>query len=596
LADQPALIVRDHSAAKAMELSPDSKVAGVLTPLFALRRDDDLGIGDLQSLREFIDWSAGVGFKVVQLLPINETGGDNSPYNAISAMALEPTTLHLAPGSPADLSQADYDEVLAGFKLKKLRSGGVKYEQVRRLKRALLEKAFDAFNLETESFVAFCEKEKPWLEGYGFFRSLMEENGGTEAFDYWPEEQRTLAGARDWLDAQPAEVQERFARHEQFFRYVQWVAYGQWTQVKAFAEERGVALMGDIPFGVSYYSADVFARPEQFALEWSGGAPPEPYFKDDEFTQKWGQNWGIPLYRWDVMRHDNYSWWRQRVRGVRRIFHVFRIDHVLGFYRIYAFPWRPQRNAEFLPLTQEEMLQRTGGKFPHFAPRDDETHENAWANKHEGEEYLRMALEAAESTRLVGEDLGTVPNYVRPSLQSLGIAGFKIPQWENHPDGRGIPGSEYQRLSVATYATHDHKPLRAMWDEAFEHESETREQALGDLRKVAQFAGITLGEGMDYDREFYPQVMEALFRCESWMALVMITDLLARKDRFNVPGTAAESNWSRRLHLTVAKLSPSRGVKQRMRTIRTLLEKTGRAQNPKSQVPNPKQVPSSKFQ
>src|SRR5947199_5697208 len=118
--------------------------------------------------------------------------------------------------------------------------------------------------------------------------------------------------------------------------------------MKSYAEAHGVALMGDIPFGVSYYSADVFARPDEFMLEWSGGAPPEPYFKDDAFTQKWGQNWGIPLYRWDQMRADNFAWWRQRVRGLRHLFHVFRIDHVLGFYRIHSFPWRPEENIRFL--------------------------------------------------------------------------------------------------------------------------------------------------------------------------------------------------------------------------------------------------------
>jgi 4-alpha-glucanotransferase len=346
---------------------------------------------------------------------------------------------------------------------------------------------------------------------------------------------------------------------------------------KAYANERGVALMGDIPFGVSYYSADVFSRPNDFQLEWSGGAPPEPYFKDDEFTQKWGQNWGIPLYDWGAMRTNNFDWWRQRIRGVRRIFHVFRIDHVLGFYRIYAFPWRPQRNAEFLPLTQEQMLENTGGRTPHYAPRDDDNAEHCAANQSEGEEYLRMALEAAESTRLVGEDLGTVPPYVRPSLQALGIAGFKIPQWENTPDNRVIAGSEYQRLSVTTYATHDHKPVRAMWDEAFEHESATREQALGDLRKIAEFAGLaSLPDNPDFDHDFYPPITRALFASNAWMAIVMITDLLARKDRFNVPGTAADSNWSRRLHMTVARLRASRGVKQRMKLVRGLLQETGR--------------------
>ena len=405
----------------------------------------------------------------------------------------------------------------------------------------------------------------------------MELNDGRETWDQWPEEHRSMALGRAWIDAQNAEARERFAERESFFRYVQWVAYDQWMAAKSYAETRGVALMGDVPFGVSYYSADVFARRHQFALDWSCGAPPEPYFKDDEFTQKWGQNWGIPLYRWDVMRANNFDWWRHRVRGVRRIFHIFRIDHVMGFFRIYAFPWRPERNADFLPLTWDEMLRATGGRFPHFAPRDDETHEHADANRREGEEYLRAVLDEARETRLVGEDLGTVPNYVRPTLQSLGIAGFKIPHWEKHGDDRIVSGSEYQRLSVATYATHDHKPLRAIWEEAFEQENATNEQAKNDLAHVAQFAGIGAPtEADDFEHSFYEPVTAALFRSESWMAVIMITDLLARKDRFNVPGTAADSNWSQRMHLTVARLGSSRVVKRRMKLVRKLLDSSGR--------------------
>ena len=148
--------------------------------------------------------------------------------------------------------------------------------------------------------------------------------------------------------------------------------------------------MGDIPFGVSYCSADVFARRDEFMLDWFGGAPPEPYFKDDAFTQKWGQNWGIPLYRWDAMRANNFEWWRQRVRCVRSILHLFRIDHVLGFYRIYAFPWRPRKNREFLPLDQSRMLERTGGRSPHFAPRDDSSPENCAADQRDGSPRSRQ--------------------------------------------------------------------------------------------------------------------------------------------------------------------------------------------------------------
>jgi 4-alpha-glucanotransferase len=567
-----------------MNLSPERKIAGVLAPLFALRTETDLGIGDLAALRQFIEWAAGIGFKIVQLLPINEMGGDRSPYNAISAVALEPTTLHLAPGSPKDLSQEDFDEVVAQIDLGKLRKGEVKHDRVRDLKMGLLEKAYESFSRRGEedpgyatAFDAFCENEGTWLVEYAFFRALMEENGNRETWDQWREEHRSAESARAWLATQPREKQRRFASRESFFKYVQWVAFDQWMSVRAFAEARGLALMGDIPFGVNLYSADVYSRRDEFALDWSGGAPPEPYFKDDEFTQKWGQNWGIPLYRWDVMRTRNLAWWRQRVRGVRKIFHVFRIDHVLGFYRIYAFPWRPERNPEFLALSWDEMRARTGGAIPQFYPRDDSTWENCEANCREGEECLRVVLEESGDTRVAGEDLGTVPHYVRPSLRSLGVATFKIPQWENYDDGRSIPGSEYQRVSVATYATHDHKPLRALWQEAFEKESPATRQAQHDLQKIAEFAGMaSLQAGATFDHDFYPRVMEALFRCESWIAIVMITDLLARKDRFNVPGTAANSNWSRRMQKTVAGLEASPTIRKRMKLVRELLEKTGR--------------------
>ena len=567
-----------------VNLSPEQKIAGVLAPLFALRTETDLGIGDLEALRQFIDWAADIGFKMVQLLPVNEVGGDHSPYNAISAVALEPTTLHLAPGSPEDLPQKDFDKVVAQYDLEKLRTGPVKHAQVRRLKISLLEKSFARFSTRAEGdqrvadFADFCQSEAEWLSDYAFFRALMEENGNSETWDQWPEEQRDAASARHWLAAQSAETRERFSERESFFKYVQWIAFDQWSAVKSYAEERGVALMGDIPFGVNYYSADVYSRRDEFALDWSGGAPPEPYFKEDEFTQKWGQNWGIPLYRWDVMRTRNLGWWRQRVRGVRRLFHVFRIDHVLGFYRIYAFPWRPGRNPEFLRLSWDEMRARTGGAMPQFYPRDDSDWDSCEANRHQGEEYLRMVLEESGDTRVAGEDLGTVPHYVRPSLRSLGVATFKIPQWENYDDGRSIPGSDYQRISVATYATHDHRPLRALWQEASASDGNNAQQAQRELAKIAEFAGVPpmrIDEA-GFDRDFYAPVMEALFRSESWIAMVMITDLLARKDRFNVPGTATASNWSRRLQKTVAGLGASPTIRKRMKTIRRLLEETGR--------------------
>ena len=565
-----------------MTLSPNERIAGVLAPLFALRREDDLGIGDLEALRQFIAWSRRIGFGLVQLLPINETGGDHSPYNAISSRALDPTTLYLAPGSPVDLSEEAFAQTVHDFDLRELRRGRVCYEVVKSLKKRLLQRAFEAFQRRgpDKQFETFCVNERAWLEDYTVFRVLMERNE-SEIWDEWPQSSRTAV--EDWFNSLGERERAEFERERQFFRYVQWIAHEQWRAVKVFAEGHSVALMGDIPFGVSYYSADVFAHPERFELEWSGGAPPEPYFKDDEFTQKWGQNWGIPIYNWQQMRRHGFRWWRQRIDGVKQIFHIFRIDHILGFYRIYAFPWRPSRNAEFLPLSHEEMLQRTGGRAPHFVPRDDCSWENCAANQRDGEEYLRVVLEESGATRVVGEDLGTVPNYVRPHLRALGIAGFKIPQWECDSQHRPIPGRDYERVSVATFATHDHKPLRAMWAEAFERKTSTTEQARDDLIKIARFAEIAAsGESTDYLRDFYPAIFEALFRSESWIAIVMITDLLGRKDRFNIPGTASKSNWTRRLHATVEKLGGGKSLKRQLQLIRSLLQQTGRVQEPPS--------------
>jgi len=133
------------------------------------------------------------------------------------------------------------------------------------------------------------------------------------------------------------------------------------------------------------------------------------------------------------------------------------------------------------------------------------------------------------------------------------------------------PGNEFERLSVATYATHDHKPIRELWREMFDEKSPTREQAREDLLKIAHFAGIAPQEGLEYERAVYPTIMSALFNSNSWIAIVMITDLLARKDRFNVPGTAATTNWTRRLPKTVAQMRASPAIGRRMKLVHQLL-------------------------
>ena len=205
-----------------MNLSPDKKIAGVLVPLFALRGENDLGIGDIGALREFIDWAAEIGFKVVQLLPINEIGADNSPYNAISAMAIEPTTLQLEPNFPEDLTAEDFDVALADADLPALRSNGVKYRQIKKLKRRLLEIAFGNFSarateLRQSDFRKFCEEEAAWLRDYAFFRVLMEKNDDSPAWNRWPAQHQSMARARNWLHDLPQDQQAAITDRQHFF-------------------------------------------------------------------------------------------------------------------------------------------------------------------------------------------------------------------------------------------------------------------------------------------------------------------------------------------------------------------------------------------
>jgi 4-alpha-glucanotransferase len=575
-----------------MELLPERKLAGILAPLFALKGVNDLGVGDVGALRELVDWSASNGFHVVQLLPVNETGNDNSPYNAISSVALDPITIEITPASMPDLSAAEIKTVKERFFFRHMYDGPVLYQLVKPLKRVLMQRAFENFKhvLEdrkaprTIAFENWCEAQSDWLPGFAMFRVLMDEHSNSERWDRWPLAHQTRASALEWLKQQPQEVQSSWEEKIRQICYVQWIVWSQWTEVKAYADSKGVALMGDVPFGVSLYSADYFCRPEIFDDKWSGGAPPEPAFQGDQFTARWGQNWGVPLYRWDVLLRCDLDWWRQRVRKIREVFHFFRIDHVLGFYRIYGFPWRPEKNAEFAPLTDSEAQERTGGPLPRFQPRPDNTGEERAANRVDGERLLGALAEETGKYRLMGEDLGTVPDYVRPSLRSLDICGFKVPMWEKEWDSSLTPGEAYEPLSVATYATHDHDPLRLMWERWMDTialgesgmpgAAQKRDQAWWEVRRLAKWAGFEVPRMLPFSH-VHEQFLRGLLACNSWIVVFMVTDLFGTTQRFNVPGAVADSNWSERIALPVSEWRNHKSLAGLLERLRTDLARSG---------------------
>ena len=543
-----------------LNIDPKNKLAGVLTPLFALRGSADLGVGDTQALHELVDWAAEAGLGVIQILPINETGSDHSPYNILSSVAIEPSTIATTPEFLQDLNPEDFVSTTAKFDLQRLRANEVCYAEVKSLKLELLRAAFDRLSSPTriQAFKKFAEEHREWLEPYALFRSLVHLHGQSELFEHWPPEERTVSSARKWAADRHNKIAPSLQYLQNFYSYVQWIAFSQWQNLRKYAESRGIALMGDIPLGVSIFSADVWATPHLFDLTRFCGAPPEKVFHPNLFTEKWGQNWGFPLYQWHEMSKDNFRWWRQRLRVLQSIFHFLRIDHALGFFRVYSFPWPPQENERFASLSQEQARTLTEGRLPEFVEHDDSTEENRRKNQIHGETLFRIFLEETGPHRLIAEDLGgEVPAYIRPSLESLEIPGFKIPLWEKSAEGSPLPGTEYQRLSLATYATHDHPPLKMLWErwlKAIKSGDSARKQAAEAQRHdLLQFAELSeVPADQELTEETRLSLLKSLFASNSWLAIPIITDFFGTDQQFNVPGNVSDSNWRTRLKTPVA--------------------------------------------
>lgn len=530
------------------------KTAGVLAPLFALRSEGDLGIGDTSSLMDFVDWAAHHGFGVVQILPINAAAGDYSPYNPVSSVALEPITLRTTPAALQDLTPEDYQEIAADHHLS---DSKVDYATVDALKHCLLERSFENFSNRAtgqedrqEAFETFQQAERSWLEGYSMFQSLRERNENVLDWREWPEEHRTPERARHWLEQASKDEAQSLNGRMRYHAYVQWQAAQQWAQVRDHAEAQGVFLMGDIPFGIGRFSCDAWCYPDLFVEGWYGGTPPDRYFKHDPFVQKWGQNWGIPLYQWEA--EGAFKWWRQRVGKLMQYFHLLRIDHILGFYRIYGFPWGPELNAAYLQ-TDREHVSAEGKPLPRFWQRPDDTPEHQAGNKADGEKRLRAIIEEVGEGRLIGEDLGEIPPYLQSSLSMLRIAGYKIPQWEPAFDDPGASSEGcLPSFSVATYGTHDHDPVRNLWTHYLEDSAD--EAVAQEKKRMMNFARLGKKHLHAFDETLHGALAKALLASESALTIFTITDLLGSADRINKPGVSDSENWTVRMSQSTREL------------------------------------------
>jgi 4-alpha-glucanotransferase len=472
--------------------------SGLIVPLPSLPSRASWGLGEFPDLAWFARWAAEAGQSVLQILPVTEMPpGERSPYSAMTAMALDPIYIALpevpdfaALGGEAALDPADRSALAAVRQ-----SDRIRYELVRDLKSRWLRLAWDRFlSMEVARgtpraarFDEFVARERWWLDDYALFRALHalhEEH----AWSDWPD---PLARRES-----PVVDQARRALHMEisYRRYLQWLAAEQWAEAKRLAWP--TKILGDMPFMISADSADVWTRQGEFRFDATIGTPP------DAFSEE-GQDWGLPPCRWEAMAAGGFGWMRARARRYSALYDGFRIDHLVGYFRTYVRPLDKSRPPFFDPAHEAEQVQLGETivsilRNPDNQPPDANT-DPSWP-------------------RVIAEDLGSIPPFVRASMQRLSLAGMKVLRWERQDDLPGRPPADprvFPELSVAATGTHDIEPLAAL------------EEGATDERREA--------------------TLRALLSARSFLALMLLQDVFGWTDRINRPGIVDDANWTWRV-------------------------------------------------
>ncbi|MDR0811926.1 MAG: 4-alpha-glucanotransferase, partial [Paludibacter sp.] len=475
---------------------PRWKGAGTAIPVFSLRSAAGMGTGEFADLRMLIDWAAATGQRIIQTLPVNDTiqshtNADSYPYNAISVFALHPLYLNLEQaGILKNASRRDF----YNLQRETLNSKHfVDYQNVMNVKRAYINEIFEQERgtfFANPDFCNFFENNKTWLAPYAAF-SFLRDKYKTADFRKW---KRFAVFNSSEIEKLLAENFPKIAIHY----FVQYHLHKQLSEIHCYAKSKRIALKGDIPIGVSRNSVEVWTRPELFDVEMQVGAPPDDFAAD-------GQNWGFPAYRWEAMAHDGYAWWKARLRKMADYFDAFRIDHILGFFRIWQIPISETSglNGQFqpaLPLSKHEIETRGltfNEKFflrdkndrEKFHPRislhnlqeykDLEPNEKEILNavyhdffyvrhnefwKREAMKKLPALLDATKMLAC-GEDLGMIPATVPEVMSTLEILSLEIQRMPKNPYQEFALPKDAPYLSVCSTSTHDMNPLRAWWEE-----------------------------------------------------------------------------------------------------------------------------------
>ena len=535
------------------------KAAGTVIPVFSLRSEGSFGVGDFGDLKMMVDWCARTQQRVLQILPINDTNQtgtwqDSYPYNAISIYALHPQYMDLRQlPQLKDEGRRQYFEQMRQ-ELNALPQ--IDYERMFQAKMDYLRELFaqeGAKTKRTAAYKRFVEANNEWLEPYAQF-CVNRDKQGTAAFWYF---------VQFHLDAQMR------ATHE-------------------YARSKRVILKGDIPIGVNRDGVDVIAEPRYFNMNGQAGAPPDAFSED-------GQNWGFPTYNWDEMMKDGCQWWVRRFRKMAEYFDAYRIDHVLGFFRIWEIPM-PEKSGLYgqfqpsLPMTREEVEAYGVPFHEELFLKDHKRPVNAWhprinapklpefqslltederqrfwnlyndyfyrrMNQFWYQEAMKKLPRLTQATRMLccAEDLGMVPDCVPWVMNQLRILSLEIQSMPKDPAVRFGHLSRNPYRSVATISTHDMSTLRQWWDE--------------DEARTQDYYATMLYRG---DAAPHPlpgwlakDIVSRHLTSPSMLCLISLQDWLSISERLRLPDQNAERinipanprhYWRYRMHLTIEQL------------------------------------------
>lgn len=314
------------------DYSPTAKYAGTAIPVFSLKSDSSYGIGDFGDLYQFVDWVKLTGQSIIQILPINDTTMthtwvDSYPYNANSIYALHPAYIDL--NQLPELKKEEDRSYFSDLRSELNALDMVDYERATELKWSYVRKVFDeqgAEDLSAPDFIEWFGQNEEWLKSYAAF-SYLRDFYKTPVFSQWTKFRIYKKNEIDELVSPDSEIYREIA----LYYYIQYHLHLQLKRVNKYAHEQGVILKGDIPIGISRNSVEAWKEPYLFNMQSQAGAPP------DDFSAE-GQNWGFPTYNWEEMKKTDYQWWKNRFRKMADYFDAYRIDHLLGFFRIWEIP------------------------------------------------------------------------------------------------------------------------------------------------------------------------------------------------------------------------------------------------------------------